>query len=126
MMETVNGDEGFYPRFSNTFNSHYGMNSSFVLALADSFTFALFKMMQSKGMLKEGSEVLLLGSLDARSEMIALIKSFPDIQNKLLQEAFGQIPLGSYGKALDELKGASFFDEWLQRFSMRFPNPPKR
>jgi hypothetical protein len=34
-METVNVDEGFYPRFSHTFKSHYGENSSFVLALAD-------------------------------------------------------------------------------------------
>ena len=46
-MQTVNVDEGFYPRFSDSFKEHYGVNSSFVLALADAFTFGLFEMMKS-------------------------------------------------------------------------------
>ena len=125
-METVNVDEGFYPRFSHTFKSHYGENSSFVLALADAFTFGLFEMMKSKGLLVEGSQVLLLGTVDARKAVIELIKSAPDIQTVILQESFGTVPLGSYRKALDEIKGASFFDEWLKQFSLRFPNPKSK
>jgi len=120
-MQTVNVDEGFYPRFSDSFKEHYGVNSSFVLALADAFTFGLFEMMKSKGLLVEGSQVLLLGTVDARKAVIELIKSAPDIQTILLQESFGIVPLGSYRKALDEIKGASFFDDWLHQFSLRYP-----
>jgi hypothetical protein len=120
-MQTVNVDEGFYPRFSEFFKEHYGGNSSFVLALADAFTFGLFEMMKSKDLLVEGSQVLLLGTVDARKGVIELIKSAPDIQTVILQESFGTVPLGSYRKALDEIKGASFFDDWLHQFSLRYP-----
>jgi hypothetical protein len=110
---TVKVEEGFYPRFVPAFLEHYGAESIFVRAVADSFTAALARLLESKGMLREGTAIPKLGAEEASRAVVQLIRAAPQTRQLLLQEAFGTAPPESYAAALDAVRGRSFFASWL-------------
>jgi hypothetical protein len=111
-LSDINLEEGFYPRLTESFREHYGKESVFVRAVADTFTLALSRMLEAKGKLAEGTVVPVLGIEAAYQAVGRLLRAVPLTHNILLQESFGALPVGSYSAAVDKIMGAGFFDRW--------------
>jgi len=111
-LSEISVEEGFHPRFAESFHEHYGTDSVFVRAVADSFTLALSRMLDAEGKLAEGTVVPVLGTEAAYRALGRLLRTVDSTHNILLQEAFAFVPLGSYAAAVDAVMGAGFFDRW--------------
>jgi hypothetical protein len=110
---TVNVEEGFFPRFASPFREHYGSESIFVRATADMFTLALSRLLSAHDRLPDGTVVPVLGPSEAERAIARLIKVVPTIRELLLQEALGDVPLGSFGDSVDARLGTGAFARWL-------------
>jgi hypothetical protein len=111
-LSEISVEEGFHPRFAESFHEHYGTDSVFVRAVADSFTLALSRMLDAHGKLAEGTVVPVLGTEAAYRVLGRLLRAVDSTHNILLQESFGALPLGSYAAAVDKIMGPGFFDRW--------------
>lgn len=116
---SVNVSEGFLPRFVTQFTGHYGDDSEFVRAVADTFTLALAKALEHAGRLHDPGAVARVSDEAAVSSLRELISSVPGVKQSLLQEALGSAPLGSVGRLVDSGLGSGVFRIWLSAFELR-------
>lgn len=112
-LASISIEEGFYPRFAESFREFYGSESVFVYAVADSFTGALARLLEARGKLAAKTVVPRLGEEEASLAVGRLLRAAPSLHKTLLQEAFGALPTGSYGAALDRSLGNSCFAGWF-------------
>jgi hypothetical protein len=112
-MSNVNVEEGFLPKFTKEFLSHYGADSIFVRTLSDCYTYALVKVMQVNQMSYDANAVATFSNKEAADLLSGWISSVEGAKQLALQEAMGIKPIGSLESLVDETLGKGRFREWL-------------
>jgi hypothetical protein len=115
----VNVSDAFLTRFVSQFTAHYGDNSEFVRAAADSYTLALAAMLEDTGRLNDPGSVARVSDEEAVSGLRELMALVPELKKSLFQEALGSAPVGSSGELVDSRLGPGVFRRWVSAFELR-------
>jgi hypothetical protein len=111
---TVNVYDVFLPAFSSTFVAHYGLSSVFVRALADYFTSRLARIYEKNGKLERPESI----ARHSTAQAVQLLEQwFPTVDGAhktAMQEALGELPIGSTALIVDQAFGDGQFEKWLE------------